>query len=319
MQDLFNLGMEDGFDFLSEKKARQNDGILRIDPKKAADPKEGVKVRVRFLPNLSKDGKVGELALEKIVNYVKIDSHPELTGYYDSLKNFGKKCPLYTLYFDLLNSSDFLLKENAKCIKRNQKYYSYVQILEHDLEPELVGKIMIFAFGVKIKEKINEERTGALTGEKVNVYDLANGKDFIIRAKIVGGFTNYDSSSFSPKNTPIQIPNAEGVLTKVPVTVDEETGKNVIADKAKAKIKEYLLERDCDIETHKAVEWTQETYDKVNQIEAVLKNKHIQAANNAISNKSSVDRDTFFDEEKPSARPVTKAAPQEEEEDDFFS
>ncbi len=310
--------MEDGFDFLSEKKARQNDGILRIDPKKAADPKEGVKVRVRFLPNFSADGKVGESALEKIVNYVKIDSHPELTGYYDSLKNFGKKCPLYTLYFDLYNSNDFLLKENSKCIKRNQKYYSYVQILEHDLEPELVGKIMIFSFGVKIKEKINEERTGALTGEKVNVYDLANGKDFIIRAKIVGGFTNYDSSSFSPKNTPIQIPNTEGVLTKVPFTVDEETGKNIIADKAKVKIKEYLLNRDCDIDAHKAVEWTQETYDKVNQIEAVLKNKHIQAANSAINNKS-VDRDTFFDEEKSSKPATSTSKASKEEDDDFFS
>lgn len=319
MTDLFNLGMEDGFDFLSEKKARQNDGILRIDPKKASDPKEGVKVRVRFLPNLSQDGKVGESALEKIVNYVKIDSNPELTGYYDSLKNFGKKCPLYTLYFDLYNSPDFLLKENSKCIKRNQKYYSYVQILEHELEPELVGKIMIFAFGVKIKEKINEERTGALTGEKVNVYDLANGKDFIIRAKIVGGFTNYDSSSFSPKITPISIPNAEGVLTKVPVTVEEETGKNLIADKAKVKIKEFLLNRECEIDTHKAVEWTQETYDKVAQIEAVLKNKHIQAANSAINNKSSVDRDTFFDDnDKPAGKPNTSKASKEED-DDFFS
>ena len=316
MTDLFNLGMEDGFDFLSEKKARQNDGILRIDPKKASDPKEGVKVRVRFLPNLSQDGKVGELALEKIVNYVKIDSNPELTGYYDSLKNFGKKCPLYTLYFDLFNSPDFLLKENSKCIKRNQKYYSYVQILEHELEPELVGKVMIFAFGVKIKEKINEERTGALTGEKVNVYDLANGKDFIIRAKIVGGFTNYDSSSFSPKITPIQIPNSEGVLTKVPVTVDEETGKNIIADKAKIKIKEYLLNRDCEIDTHKAVEWTQETYDKVAQIEAILKNKHIQAANSAISNKG-VDRDTFFDDEPK--KTSTNTAKVEVKDDDFFN
>lgn len=317
MADLFNLGIEDGFDFLSDKKERKNDGILRIDPKKASDPAVGVKIRVRFLPNFTREKKVEDSALEKIVNYVKIDSHPELTGYYDSLKNFGKKCPLYTLFFDLYNSTDFLQKENSKCIKKSQKYYSYVQILEHETEPDLVGKIMVFPFGVKIKEKITEERTGALTGDKVNVYDLANGKDFIIRAKMVGGFVNYDSSSFSPKITAVQILNGEGVLKHVPVTVDEETGKNAIASKHQAMIVDYLLSRDCDIEQNAAVDWTSEVYDKVNKIEAILKNKHIQVANSAVASRSA-DNGSFFDEEEK-ATPAVSSAKSTDDEDDFFN
>jgi hypothetical protein len=248
---------------------------------------------------------------------VKIDSHPELTGYYDSLKNFGKKCPLYTLFFDLYNSTDFLQKENSKCIKKSQKYYSYVQILEHETEPDLVGKIMVFPFGVKIKEKITEERTGALTGDKVNVYDLANGKDFIIRAKMVGGFVNYDSSSFSPKITAVQILNGEGVLKHVPVTVDEETGKNAIASKHQAMIVDYLLSRDCDIEQNAAVDWTSEVYEKVNKIEAILKNKHIQVANSAVASRSA-DNGSFFDEEEK-ATPAVSSAKSTDDEDDFFN
>jgi hypothetical protein len=115
----------------------------------------------------------------------------------------------------------------------------------------------------------------------------------------------------------VQILNGEGVLKHVPVTVDEETGKNAIASKHQAMIVDYLLSRDCDIEQNAAVDWTSEVYDKVNKIEAILKNKHIQVANSAVASRSA-DNGSFFDEEEKDA-PVVSSAKSTDDEDDFFN
>lgn len=52
------------------------------------------------MPNLSKEGKLGQSAIEKISHYVDIKNEKELSGWFDSPKNFGDKCPLtrFVLY-----------------------------------------------------------------------------------------------------------------------------------------------------------------------------------------------------------------------------
>jgi hypothetical protein len=50
---------------------------------------------LRFIPNLTKEGKVGESSYsEKITHYVDIKNPKELSGWFDSPKNFNEKCPL---------------------------------------------------------------------------------------------------------------------------------------------------------------------------------------------------------------------------------
>ena len=57
MDDLFSGSLDSKMDFLNEKKSVNADGIYRIDLAKAKDKKKGYKSTVRFLPNLTKDGK----------------------------------------------------------------------------------------------------------------------------------------------------------------------------------------------------------------------------------------------------------------------
>ena len=65
--DLFNGGLDSKMDFLNEQKTTtNNDGIYRVDLAKCKDKKRGWRSVVRFLPNLTKDGKVGQSAIEKI-------------------------------------------------------------------------------------------------------------------------------------------------------------------------------------------------------------------------------------------------------------
>jgi hypothetical protein len=91
---LFDGGLDAKMDFLNEKTTTNNDGIYRIDLKLVKDKKRGYRSVVRFLPNLLKDGKIGQSALEKISHFVNIKNPKELSGFFDSPKNFGEKYAL---------------------------------------------------------------------------------------------------------------------------------------------------------------------------------------------------------------------------------
>ncbi len=321
MEDLFNMGLDTGMGTFDKKNTKQNDGILRLDPKTAKDPKKGLRVVLRFLPNLTKDGKLGLAAIEKYVHYVKLQDYPELNGYYDSMKNFNEKCDLTNMYWELKNSTSAMLQDKAELISRTTKYYSYVQIVEHESEPELVGKIMIFSFGIKIKNKINEERTGEISNQPTNVYDLVNGKEFVCIVKEIGGFTNYDSSQFKSNPSVILIPNKEGILKEVPTI--EEDGKKRIDPKFEEKVKGYLSTRDFELEDFSAKRWDEKQKENVTKILGVLKNDPIVTANGIASAVSKSDS-TFFDAEDEDDLPFAndKATKQTaggaKSEDDFF-
>jgi hypothetical protein len=82
MDDLFGGNLDSKMDFLNEKKNVNSDGIYRIDLTKAKDKKKGYKSVIRFLPNLTKEGKVGQAAIEKIAHYVDIKNPKELSGWF---------------------------------------------------------------------------------------------------------------------------------------------------------------------------------------------------------------------------------------------
>jgi hypothetical protein len=173
MDDLFGTNLDTKMDFLNEKKPQSADGVYRIDLTKVKDKKRGYRSVVRFLPNLTKEGKVGQAAIEKIAHYVNIKEAKELSGWFDSPKNFGEKCPLTDLYYQMMNSKNVVLQEKAKCLNYSKKYYSYVLVLEDEQQPDLVGKIMLFSYGKTIKDKIAAERNGEITGVSCNIFVLS--------------------------------------------------------------------------------------------------------------------------------------------------
>ena len=314
MNDLFNMDLNSGMSFLDKKKS-QNDGIYRPSLDLALDKKKGYKSTVRFLPNFSAEG-IGENALEKVLHYVKLPNLPNLNGYYDSMKNFkDERCSLTETFWNLKNSESALEQEKAQLISRSTKYYSYIQVLEDENQPDLVGKIMIMAFGHKIKEKINQERVGEIN-DPCNVYDLAKGKDFVLLVKEVGGFPNYDSSQFKQETSSICLP-VDGEMKKLPT--EEVNDVLTIPAKYQGKVKEYLLERDTELSAYAPVKWDEETRNKVNQIVAHLTNNPVVGANAEISSVASSGDDAFFDDASESEVSLeTEAVATATDEDDFF-
>jgi len=278
--DLFNLDSESTLSFLEPKK-RNEDGIFRPDPKDG-DPDKGYVAKMRFLPNFTREETVGDSAMEKLTHYVKIEGHDELNGALDCAKNFGETCPICNTYWKLHNSRSVADQAKANLINRSIGYYSYVLILEDAQHPENEGKIMIFQYGVKIANKIKEEKMG-MYGEKCNVFDLAEGKDFLLVVKKVGEWNNYDSSKFLEKR-PLTIKSSkDGKFKTMPV--EESNGKMVIASKARDKVKEFLLKREYDLEKFAPKRWTDEDHIRVNAIVNLLTgvNSEFEMAASSIS------------------------------------
>jgi len=284
MKEFENVDLFESVDAQSEtlgfldKKASSLDGIFRP---KITDKKKGYTATLRFLPSLSKDGKVLQSAIEKHQHYADLKDYPELAGYYDCMKNFTDKCDMCTMYWKLRNSKNAADQAKAEQISRNTKYYSYVLIIEDEQNRELEGKILIYPYGFKIKEKIKNQKEGTV-GEPCNVFDLANGKNFKLIMTQLGEFPNYDSSGFM-EISPIAI-NGK----KAPVEVDEKTGKNKITNpKVKEKITQFLLDRTVDLEDHLAKEWSAEEKYKVSQILEVISGNELNTTKKNASKSSS--------------------------------
>ena len=312
--DLFNGGLDSKMDFLNEAKtSNNNDGIYRVDLKLAKDEKKGWRSVVRFLPNLTQEGKIGQSAIEKISHYVDIKSAKELSGWFDSAKNFNEKCALTDLYYQMQNSKNAVLIEKSKQLKFSKKYYSYVLVLEDEQQPELVGKIMVFQYGKTIKDKIMAEKNGEISGVPCNVFDLSAGKEFVLVVKKIQTgdetYPDYKASMFRGETTSLPI-FKNGVFKNAPL----ENGK--IAPNAQAVVKNFLLERSVELEDFAPKRLTEEQQVKITEITNFLTGKASSSFTNRTEAKPSSD-DFSFDENFSAKKPATTVASADE--DDFFS
>jgi len=315
LDDLFNGGLDSKMDFLNEQKTTtNNDGIYRVDLSKIKDKKKGWRSVVRFLPNLTKEGKLGQTAIEKITHYVDIKSAKELSGWFDSPKNFNEKCALTDLYYQMQNSKNAILIEKSKQLKYSKKYYSYVLVLEDEQQPELVGKIMIMQYGKTIKDKIMTEKNGEISGVPCNVFDLSAGKDFVLIVKEIQTgdetYPDYKMSMFKSETTSLPIYFKEkNAFKNAPLNAEGKVEASV-----QGKIKDFLLERDHDLEEYAPKKLTEEQQSKINEITNFLTGKASTSFAASKTESAPTSEDFSFDENF-STKPVSIS----ESEDDFFS
>ena len=311
--DLFNGGLDAKMDFLNEtSNAKNNDGIYRVDLSKVKDKKKGYRSVIRFLPNLTQEGKLGQSAIEKIAHYVNIKNPKELSGWFDSPKNFGEKCALTDLYYNMQNSNNAILVEKSKQLNYSRKYYSYVLILEDEQQPELVGKIMIYQYGKTIKDKISAEKNGEISGVPRNIFDLSKGADFVMVVKEIQTgdetYPDYKMSMFRPETTSLPI-FKDGQFKNVPLNEDGN-----IDPRFQGRIKEFLLERDFNLEDFAPKALTDEQQEKITEISNFLLGKSSGSFQKKNESKPTSDD---FDFEDNFAETATETA--DEDEDDFFN
>ena len=161
--------------------------------------------RIRLLPGKAiKDGK------EVLVPYVR------LYKYNISLKNFGIKkfteiesgegiglsSEVGKLRMELykIGKDNPDVKSVLDIIKRSEKYISNIYIVNDPNKSDENGKIKLWEYGVKLKDKFEGWRQPsqedlAMGAKPLNVWHLVNGADIKLVMKKSGGFYNYDDTT----------------------------------------------------------------------------------------------------------------------------
>lgn len=147
---------------------------------------------IRFLP--APDG--------EDLPYVKYFSHfvqgPSGLYYSENCPTtISKDCPVCEANRELWNSGFDTDKDKARKNKRKINYVSNILVLRDPNNPENEGKHFLFSYGVKIYDMLMNQMNPEFDDEEpVIPFDFWEGANFKLRAKNVGGYRNYDSSSF---------------------------------------------------------------------------------------------------------------------------
>ena len=115
----------------------------------------------------------------------------------NSLTTISQTDPVSEYNSKLWNSGIEANKEIARKQKRRTAYYANVLVLNDPNDPSNEGKVKIFKFGQKIFEKLMSSMQPEFADEDpINPFDLIAGANFRIKIKMVGGYWNYDASTF---------------------------------------------------------------------------------------------------------------------------
>lgn len=237
--DIFNLGVADVNTHEQATKATDN-----IYKPSADQGKDGTyKALIRFVPNPANPRN------SLVKKYVHWLTDAEGNGrLIDSPSTVNEKCPIADVFFKLRNSDSAVDRKMSDKLKRREQYYSLIKVIKDPQNPEYEGQYMIYKFGYKIKEKIDEELKPAF-GEPTQVFDLFNGKNFELIITRQGEYNNYDKSKFSASTSAITI-------NGTPAERNQET---------MAVIKEEL-DNAPSLEPYEYKTWDSETRDFVNGI-----------------------------------------------------
>lgn len=169
--------------------------------------------------------------------------------YVDCPSSIGLKSPLQDIFWKLKNSESVAEQNLSKKFSRRQSFAAIVQVIKDVNDPDSVGKLMVWNFGVKIYNKIQEHLQPEI-GEPQNPFDLFDGKPFHVKITKVAGFNNYDSSKF--------------LEVKQPITIDGKVMQKTQEDMQ--QIIDYLKENSPDLKKYDYQEWDDEITEYVNNV-----------------------------------------------------
>ena len=193
--DIFNLSVSD-----VETHDTQSTKTDVLYKPSADQGKDGTyKALVRFVPNPANPR---NSLVKKYVHWLTDASgNGRLI---DSPSSVGEKCPIAEAFFKLRNSDSAVDRKMSEKLKRREQYYSLIKVIKDPQNPDLEGQYLVYKFGYKIKEKIDEELKPAF-GNPTQVFDLFEGKNFELIITRQGEYNNYDKSKFSASTSAISI------------------------------------------------------------------------------------------------------------------
>lgn len=238
--DLLNLSADD----FKENENKKEITRYRIDAKSGSN--NVYTSIVRFIP-WWKNPK--ESIKSKWTGWL-VDPDTDEGRYIDCPSSVGKKSIIQDVYWKLKKSDSVAEQELSKVFSRRQQFASLVQVIEDKQRPELVGKILVYTYGVKIHKKLM-----AIMQPKAGTpqipFDLFLAKPFLFEVTLVSGFNNYDECVWLDEKVGINIDGKQ---------YTEKTKENV------EKIVKYLEENSPNLDAYGYREWDEDTNEFVMRV-----------------------------------------------------
>jgi len=291
--DIFNLDNEA---FVKQEVKKDEDEFLYKPYPELG--KDGVyKSLVRFLPNITNPKK------SKVHQYYVWLKDPVDGANHKAIcpSTVGKKSILKDIFWKLKNSASAKDQELAKSFSRKEDFYSLIQVVKDANRPDLEGKIMIFKFGRKVNDMI-EQQIKPEFGNPSNPYDLFEGKNFGLHVRKVGEWNNYDLCQFVGDKMSLLIDGN-------PVEKTEEGRDSVMT---------YLKTGPLDLDKYDYSDWSSEENEKIMRIirntipDGRLVAEIIGGSADSKPSSPSASADSFFEE----ANERSSTSTFEEEEDE---
>jgi hypothetical protein len=192
--DIFSTNVNDIDLYKREKK----DSVF-YSPK-AKDGADGTyKALIRFMPNV-KNPK--QPIVRKFTYW--LESPDGKGSNFDSPSTVGEKCPIQQAFYRLKNSESAADRRMAEKLKRKEQFYSLIKVIKDPQKPENEGRYFILKYGVKMKQKIDDEMSPSFD-EPTQIFNPLTGKNFELIVTKQGDYNNYDTSKFQSKKTAVII------------------------------------------------------------------------------------------------------------------
>lgn len=272
--DIFNLNIED---FKAPEKKKKASDLYLTDPKLAKD--SVYTATIRFLFNI-KDPKKSMI---KHSQYWLEDKDHNIAFSASCPSSIGENSIIGATYKKLADSTNAWDKKQAEKLKRKDYFYSYVYVIKDSQRPDLENTIQIFRYPKAIHKMIlnnlqptKEELEQGI--EACNVFDLLEGKNFLVKTTIKSGYWNYDECKFLDKTMPLAIAGEK-------MTNSKESTEKFLA----------LFNDAPAIEDHEYKPWTEEIQAKVFHYLSILTGSEVKGKDlDAVSKKPQTSEPTTY-------------------------
>jgi hypothetical protein len=286
--DIFSTNVNDIDLYKREKK----DSVF-YSPK-AKDGADGTyKALIRFMPNV-KNPK--QPIVRKFTYW--LESPDGKGSNFDSPSTVGEKCPIQQAFYRLKNSESAADRRMAEKLKRKEQFYSLIKVIKDPQKPENEGRYFILKYGVKMKQKIDDEMSPSFD-EPTQIFNPLTGKNFELIVTKQGDYNNYDTSKFQSKKTPV-------IINGQPADNTPESREAILAE----------LQNAPDLTTFEYKPWDDEERAKVERFLSyyVSRGASVDAVVNAKPKaesafESSNDSDGFFEDAAPAPAPKAASKP----------
>lgn len=174
-----------------EKKTYENDSFWKAQ----LDVAGNAKATIRFLPSPDTDEP-----------FVQVFSH----GFQNERGKWfinkcpttkGGACPVCEANKQAWNEGN---QDLARARKRQISYFSNILVVDDPAVPSNNGKVFLFKYGTKIHSKLLDAMCPTdVDDTPIDVFNMFDGANFKLKVKKIAGYSNFDTSLFDIKTSPI--------------------------------------------------------------------------------------------------------------------